>query len=163
MKLVDFTPEMVAHVARNMRPADRVEVHATRWDDDDDQLAREVMSYPTRLRWIACHKDEPVAVIGAVNLWPGSFSVFMFATDNIRHIGLDLTRFAKYSMIPMLLDMGGWRGEARSMASHTEAHRWLEALGAKRESTLRCYGKNGEDFYNYVWTRPDVSLRSLPA
>lgn len=156
MKLADFTYDRVLHVARNMREADRLEVHATRWNDSDDDLAAEVVAYPTRLRWMACFGDEPVAVIGAVNLWPGNFSVFMFATDNIQHIGLGLTRFAKYSMIPALLDMGGLRGEARSMASHTEAHRWLEALGAKREGTLSCYGKNGEDFYNYVWTRHDV-------
>ncbi|WPZ36704.1 hypothetical protein T8K17_11215 [Thalassobaculum sp. OXR-137] len=157
MKLVEFSPDRVRHIARNMRADDRAEVHATRWDDDDDRLAAEVCAYPTKLRWVACHGDEPVAVIGAVNMWPGNFSVFMFATDNIQHIGLSLTRFAKYRMIPTLLDMGGWRGEARSAAFHTEAHRWLEALGARRESTLANYGKNGEDFYNYVWTRPDVS------
>lgn len=40
------------------------------------------------------------------------------------------------------------------MDGHIEAQEWLETLGAKREGTLKRYGRDGEDFHVYVWERP---------
>lgn len=158
MKLLKTELPLVQHICRNLRPADRLEAHATRWNDSDEDLAVELVSVPTAISWVAAlpDTDEPVAIIGAYNAWPGYWSCYMMTTDKFPQIGFQLTKFAKRRMIPLLLDEGGWRGEARSMASHTDAHRWLEAIGARKESTLQCYGKNGEDYYNYVWTRPCV-------
>jgi hypothetical protein len=158
MKLLKVELPLVQHITANLRPADRLEAHATRWNDSDEDLATEIMAWAGGVSWIAALPDtgEPVAVLGACNVWPGYWSCFMMTTDKFPQIGFPLTKFAKNRMIPLLMELGGWRGEARSMVSHTEAHRWLEALGAKRESTLKCYGKNGEDYFNYVWTRNDV-------
>jgi len=123
---------------------------ATRWADDPTALALDVMHWGG-LSWAACWNGAPVAALGAVEQWPGVWSCWMFATDDIPHIGLSLTRFAKYRMIPAIRDLGGHRGEARSMVDHTEAHRWLRSIGAREEARLSGYGKHGEDFLVFSW------------
>lgn len=139
-------------VARRMRDADRREVHACRWNNDDDGLAYDVVMYDTHMKWVADWNGTPTALIGAVNIWPHVWSVFMVATDDFHHIGFPLTRFVKRDMIPGIKMLGAKRAEARSMASHVTAHRWLKALGATQEATLRNFGKNGEDFVVFAWT-----------
>lgn len=47
------------------------------------------------------------------------------------------------------------RVEARSISTHTKAHQWLTSLGARCECELDCYGKNGESFRLFAWTRKD--------
>ena len=49
------------------------------------------------------------------------------------------------------------------MEGHVVAQRWLEALGAHRESTAYGFGRNGEDFHTYVWRKEDVLLQLQPA
>jgi hypothetical protein len=152
MTLHEPTLAAVEFVTANMREDDRREAHATRWDSDDQSLAREIVSYDTRLGWVAAWDGKPVAVIGSVQMWPNIWSCYMLATDDIRHIGKSLTKFARHGMIPAIKELGGHRGEARSMAGHVVAHKWLETLGAVREGTLAAYGKGGEDFIVFAWT-----------
>src|SRR3546814_8852990 len=75
-------------------------------------------------------------------MWPGVWSMFMFATNEISNIGLGLTKFVARRMIPGLLDQGAHRLEARSMDGHVDAQSWLETFGAAREATL--YGRSEE-------------------
>jgi RimJ/RimL family protein N-acetyltransferase len=148
--------DLVQYVCRNLRDADRAEAHAVRFDDSDDSLAMEISTSWGTFGW-AAGLEQPIAVIGASQIWPGFWSAWMLATDEFPRIGLPLTKFVKRRMIPMLFkELGLRRGEARSSEQNVEAHRWLETLGAVRESTLVRYGKNGEDFHIYRWDNPDV-------
>jgi hypothetical protein len=153
MKLDTLSLESVGHVARNMRQRDKDEIYATRWNEDPESLAKAVVSCdPFAL--VACSDDgEPVCVFGVHEMWPGVFSVFMFATDRWNEVSLSVTKHALRFMIPCVMSERFVRAECRSMSTHTQAHRWLETLGAYKESEHACYGKNGETFFTYVWTK----------
>lgn len=151
MRISDLNEPALAYVARHMRAADRDEIFATRWSDDPASVVAAVLSGGT-FAWVA-GLERPIAAIGAMPMWEGVWSVWMFATDDFRQIRFGLTRFVVRSMIPALRASGAHRAECRSIATHTEAHRWLELLGAEREATLRGYGRRGEDFELYVWRR----------
>jgi hypothetical protein len=84
----------------------------------------------------------------------------MFATDRFGEIAIATHRFAKEVFFPVLKDVGYIRLECRSMASHTVAHRWLESLGGRQEAVVSSYGKDGQDFILYCWTKPKVDAQS---
>jgi hypothetical protein len=151
MKLAKADLGSILYICRNMRQADRDEIFATRWTDDPDELSVEVM---TRwgLGWVAFDDNgTPVAAIGATPLWEGVWQAWMFATDDFLSVGKQLTRWTKRVMIPSLLESGMHRAEARSSADHHSAHAWMQALGAKRESVLRRFGREKQDFFLFVW------------
>jgi len=158
MHLTTVTYDAALHVAANMREWDKKEIYAVRWTDDPKEIARDCAAYG-RFGWIAWHGGEPVAVVGAVPVHPGVWSVYMFATDCFRQIAISLTKFVRRVIIPALVDTGAHRAECASMEGHAEAHRWLELLGATREgSPMMEYGKDGENFIRFVWRRESVLL-----
>lgn len=144
------------HIARNMRDGDREEVFCQMWTDEPDDFARLVINHYGFYKWAVSLGDDPVCALGAVTHWPGVWIAWMVTTDRFPEIGSFVTKFVRRSMIPSLHRLGAHRCEARSIASHTEAHRWLKVLGAKQEAVLRRYGKNREDFLLFRWDRADV-------
>lgn len=157
MKTSAITYESALTVAAGMREWDRREIFATRWNEDPRELAAEC-TYFGHFGWTASHEDTPVAIVGAVPLHPGCWSVFMFATNDFRQISISLTKFIKRVMIPALVDTSARRAQCLSLEDHTEAHAWLRVLGAYSEQPLRDYGKNGETFIPFVWRRENVAV-----
>jgi hypothetical protein len=151
----------VGFVAARMREMDRAEIFATRCDDDPGRVAAETTVY-ARLGGVAWAGEEPVAVVCAIPLWPGAWSVGMYATDRWPRVALGVTRWIERSLIPDLIGVGAHRAECRSLAEHAAAHRWLERLGAVREAVLPDYGRNRETFHLYTWRLNDV-LRTARA
>ena len=135
------------YVTTRLRAADAREIYATRIDEDPARLAADAAAR-VPFAWCA-GKGEPIACIGVVPLWPGVWEAWMFATDRFSEIGLPLTRFAKRGIIPAVAAAGAHRIHCHSIEGHDQAHRWLEALGAVRESEKTGYGKGGETFYVY--------------
>lgn len=150
---LDGNEGLALFVIERMRDWDRREVFATRFDDDETALLREmsVGALHGQQAWIAGRDDCPVAVYGHLPLWPGVWSMWLVATDNFRSIGKSMTRQVRDVILPALFGAGAHRLECRSMEGHSDAHRWLELLGARREATHRGYGRGGEDFHLYVW------------
>lgn len=142
----------VHYVAQNMREKDREEIFATRWDDSAQDVAADVVASGP-FNWVAFNGGEPVAVVGAAPLWPGVWSVHMFATEAFGGIAISLTKFVRRVMIPALTESGAHRAQCDSLVGHEKAHYWLEALGARQEGVLRGYGRQGEDFVRYVWSK----------
>jgi hypothetical protein len=64
-----------------------------------------------------------------------------------------ISRFVRDAMIPDLIENGAWRAEARALASHTGARRWLTRMGATERCELPAFGRNGETFILYDWVR----------
>lgn len=160
MTPAELYPEGVYHVCRHMRAKDAEEIFATQWSDDRDVLAQNVLQV-CKFGYIL-HADDgtPVVCGGAVALWPGVWSVWMFATDRFDEIAIATHRFAKTIFFPALEDVGYVRLECRSIVSHTTAHRWLESLGGRCESAVSNYGKDGQDFLLYCWTKPKADAQS---
>lgn len=146
MKLVKLNLPDVLYVCHRLRAADRREVFALRFDDDPNLLAMEIVRSWGPLAWTAHHEHTPAAVFGATEMWPNVWSCWMMATDEYPKIALGMTKFVRRRIIPHLMESGATRCEARSIDGHTQAHRWIEGLGAVQEARLRRYGRNGEDF-----------------
>lgn len=140
------------HVAQNMRERDRNEIFATRWDDDPNKVARDVCASGA-FRWGVYLDGAPVAAIGAHPRWPGVWTAWAFATDDWPKVVVPTTRHVRRFMIPALINFGVERVDCLSLATHTDARKWLTYLGAKEEKSLDKWGKGGETFVSYVWTR----------
>ena len=143
------TYDAALYVAANMRAADAEEIFATRWVEDRQALAREVAARPD-FAWVA-GAGEPIACIGVLQVWPRVWEAWMFATDRFPAIGFPLTRWVQRAMMPAVAGAGAHRVHCHSIEGHHEAHRWLEALGAVRESSKPFFGRNGETFHVYRW------------
>lgn len=163
MKQTELKYEDALYICQNLREQDAAEAFAVMWGDSPADLARASAQWGPYAFCSKTDEGEPVAMIGASETWPGRWQVWMLATDKFDKIGLSLTKWVLRVMIPQLFDeLGLHRGEAQSLSTHTVAHRWMEHLGAVKESTLRGFGRKGEDFVTYVWsegTRRDVPRR----
>ena len=144
--------EDVLVVARAMRQRDAEEIYAIRWHEDPEALAAEVVTSGA-FRWGAYYEGRPVAMIGACPLWPNVWTVWSFGTDEWNRVAPALAKHARKFMLPALEGFGVIRAFCWSMEAHTDACRWLEFLGATAEVTLDNYGKNGQRFVCYGWTR----------
>jgi len=152
MKLAKADLGSLLFICRNLRECDREELFATRFGDCPDELAAEAFSRWGSLAYVAHGEDGiPIAAIGAVPLWGGVWQAWMMGTDRFHEVGKQLTRWARKVMIPSVVAAGCHRAEARSLGSHPDAHKWMEMLGAKRESVLRRYGRDKQDFVLFVW------------
>lgn len=145
-------PGCVYPVALNMREWDQREIYANRFTNDPMTVAKEAIAMGQQVGWVS-GLEEPIAAFGCFEMWPGVWSMWLFATDDFRRIGISMTKLITRSILPMLWDTGAHRLEARSMEGHHDAQRWLEVIGASREATLSGYGKGGEDFHVYAWDR----------
>lgn len=148
------------YIARNMRPEDRDEIYATRWSEDPNQLVDDCMSVaslPTS-HTAMMGLERPIAVIGAVEPWPGCWDVWLFATEEFPLIAFSMTKYVRKVFIPALLERGMKRAHCRSIVGHTKNHAWLRENGAnlEHERVLKSWGKDGEDFVMFTWFRDDL-------
>ncbi|MEX0809528.1 MAG: hypothetical protein WD044_12450 [Dongiaceae bacterium] len=148
--LLPLTEAFVAVVARAMREGDRLEVFATRFDDDPDALARDLVAM-SRFGAVVAADGDPVAAMGAVECWPGMWNVWMIATDRWPLVARSATRWARIAVLSVLAKAGAHRCECKSIESHETAHRWLRHLGAEVEAVHRDFGRNRETFITFVW------------
>lgn len=142
--------EDLVAIARTMRAADRSEIFATRFDDDPVALIADLLAGDPIGATLAAD-DVPVAALGATEMWPGNWSVWMFATDRWPGVARAATRLAREVMRPALIRLGGRRAECRSAAHHTTAHRWIGHLGGTVEAVYPAYGRAGETFIGFVF------------
>lgn len=150
---IDDAPELVRPVARHMRVWDRNEIFAMQPDDDLDRFTEMVQAFGPAA-WVSGEGYEPICCFGAFQMFPGMFEMWMFATDSINIIGKSMTKAVRDVIVPHLFACGARRLECRTMEGHVEAQRWLETVGAKRESSARNFGRGGQTFHTYVWEMP---------
>jgi hypothetical protein len=137
-------------VAAGMREWDRREIFATRFSDDIEDFVDDVMASGP-LAWVSGLGDEPIAVFGCRELWKGVWSMWLFATDSLDKIGLSMTKLIVRVIVPSIKSFGAHRMECRSMEGHEDAQRWLKVIGANLESTLKGYGREGQNFHVFTW------------
>jgi RimJ/RimL family protein N-acetyltransferase len=155
--ITDIDPVTVEHIALHMREADRREVMGTRPYDNQAMFGREAYTVLRnfgrgRVVW---HRGQPVAVIGFWEQWPGVWSAVLFATDDWQHVAAAAVAWFRTTGRELREELGAHRVEVASHIQHWQAHRFLRALGAKPESTLRQYGKDGSAYIRFVWLTTD--------
>lgn len=152
---VPVTEAGLAHIIANLRPRDRAEIFALRWDDDERALLDETLPWCGDMCWIWERDHVPVAAQGAMPVRPGVWAVWAFGTESWPSVILDMTRHAKRFIIPAVLRSGAHRAECRALSSHGDSRRWIEALGGRLECILEGFGRDAEDFAFYTWRAKD--------
>lgn len=145
-------------VARRMRDHDFEEISALSSYKTRDEIATHFgVNYGHHPDVIVFFDDkEPVAVGALVQGRPNVATCLFFATDGFTAIGADATRFVRQRLFPGYRQKGIHRIEAISIAGYDDMHRWLGALGLKKEADLAGYGCNGEAFVQFSWVAKHV-------
>lgn len=139
-------------IASNLRERDRQEIFATRYGENPADLAADVVRTGA-FRWAFYIDGRPVAAIGAFPRWPNVWSVWAFGTDEWDKVVLAITRHARRFMYPAMFRSGATRVDCMVLATHRDARAWLEYLGLRPEKVMDNWGKKGEGFVCYCWTR----------
>lgn len=154
-RIIAATLRDLSYVSSHMRAPDRQEAEA--------QLGQGIHYIDLaamHLRdsaFIVTLDGNPEAAFGASRiLGQHLWIAWSWGTDRIHRCAPLITRFVRESMIPDLIEQGARRVEARALASHHSARRWLSRMGATERCLLPEYGVNGEDFILYDWTRDHV-------
>lgn len=139
-----------------MRVDDYNEISCQTWAESREELADHIRNRYTGYTdtiYTLGDGDDRIAIVGWLPLWPTTWTVFMFATDQFDRISKFATRFACSKGVQALNSANAQRVECYSHAKHRTAHRWLEFIGLRPEAVLKNYGKNNEPFIIYSWSR----------
>lgn len=159
--MIDIVPANIrdyTYIASNMRDEDRREIfcqlpeEATSRDVAIFSLNYASHAYTVRLR------GRNVAAVGATQLSVcGSvYSAWAWGTKELNRVAPRIGRYFLSVIAPKLIVDGCRRVEVRSIEGHDMAHRWLTTLGARCESRMQDYGRNGELFLLYSFTLTDL-------
>lgn len=146
---IPATEEAIMYIACNLRAADAEELYATCWDDKPETITKHTVACGD-FRFVFAVDGRPACAIGAAPMWPGVWSMWMFATDDFPRVSLSVTKHVRHVIMPSLLKTGAHRASAASLSTHDTAHKWLQSFGFSKESEMPGFGKNGETFYNFV-------------
>jgi hypothetical protein len=134
-----------------MREMDREEILPLIFNGNAENLAAGTIA-AGGISTVALFGERPVAVFGAKEIRPKFWNVFMFATDQWPRVALSVTKNILRVIRPHMIESGAVRADCWSIDGHTDAHRWLELLGAVREATLADYGPTRKSYHCYSWT-----------
>lgn len=152
--IVPATLRDACYVAANMRAADRAEIGAVVSMDEPAAVAAALVASSGDLAWTAHLEGQPVAAFGASIMLPHVASGWAFGTDRLRRAVPAITRHGLEQLKPTLVARGFVRFEIRTAADHDLSHRWIEAMGGRLETPEPyAYGRNGELFVTYGWSR----------
>ncbi len=140
----------MSYIASNLRDEDRHEIDCQCAWWSPALIAHGAMrgfSYVVKL------DGQPHAAFGAAEERPGLFHAWSWGGPLMHRCVPAITRHFYAVLGPAVANAGAWRVEARALASNELALRWLRRLSATERCVLPNYGKNGEDFVLFDWTR----------
>lgn len=142
-------------IAANMRRPDLREISCLweTWDTRALGLCALETAVPGMV-WSVWYEGQPAAAFGfsrASAFDPEHWQAWAFGTDRFTRCVPLITRHIL--SLRVSIEQNCRRLQVISYAGHAGAHRWIEALGARREGRLGSYGRGGEDFYVYAWVR----------
>lgn len=151
--MIDIRPGVlrdVSFVFANMRDGDRREVMC-QMPEGTKTYAIAYGSLMAGDCWTAYYRDTPAMAFGASPLNAAAAAVWAIGTRHAWRVVPAVTRFFTLDIVPMLMARGYVSMEARSIADHRQAHRWMEATGAKRCGDPYPFGRGGETFITFRW------------
>ena len=144
IRLVPFEPGHVAEM--RLRAWDAIAIAS------QPELAEYSAHYFKKhgVGFTALADDGIVGAAGVVMVLPGNWEVWCYTTEMFSKYG-----FAIHRSVKRFLDAFAKRSDWRRFqcvvdSTYPVAVRWVEALGLEREGTLRRYGPDGQDYYQYA-------------
>lgn len=152
VSIVPPTLRDITYIAANVRPEDWREI-ACQIPDGVTALDVALWSVSAGQAWVAKLGDQPVALFGASPQTAAGnvLALWAWGTKRMRRVAPAITRFVRDGRAPEWVEAGITRVEARSIAGHYDAHRWLSSIGLLAEP-LPQWGKGGEDFILFSMT-----------
>lgn len=144
----------VSYILGNLNKADHAEIWCQAPDGATPaEMAAGIVVFGSA--FVAYVDGAPAAAFGFSPMTPAGnvLSAWAFGTKRSARAMKAIVEFAASELMPAWLDAGVTRLEARSLASHRKAHRWMEETGAVREADIPEFGRSGEAFVLYVWRR----------
>lgn len=149
----------LTYIAANMRAHD--------WREISAQLPAEItptqaaaISYTAGRSWVCLWNGQPVAAFGISPIAAAVLSIWAWGTNDMLRAVPALTRYVENELVPDWDRLGLMRVEARSIADHKAAHRWLRAMGWT-ETPCPEFGRDGEDFILFAQTRKGWKQRNV--
>jgi hypothetical protein len=140
----------LSYIAANLRPEDKAEIDCQFDAWTPFMLAAHAMY---GFAYVVEIDGNPEAAFGAAEHRSGLWVAWSWGTDRMRRCVPRITQFFYAALGPDVAARCAYRVEARALASNDLALRWLRRLGATERCRLPAYGKNGEDFILWDWTR----------
>lgn len=149
LEVVPATLPDLGFIVANMRADDWREIEAIAGDVTGYEIA--CRAYASPEAWVAKWRGQPVAAVGVQPLTVSVLSAWAFGTRALWRAAPALTGFLLGECALRWIEAGVTRVEARALADHHAAHRWMIGMGAEAVPCPR-YGRNGEDFVMFSWT-----------
>jgi len=140
----------LSYIASNLRPQDKAEIDCQLDEWTPAMLALSAMQ---GMAYIAELDGNPEAAFGAAQQRSGLWIAWSWGSRRMWRCIPRITKFFYEVLGPDVAAQGAWRVEARALAANDLALRWLRRLGATERCELPGYGKNGEAFLLFDWTR----------
>ncbi|RWK49037.1 hypothetical protein [Mesorhizobium sp.] len=150
VRIVSATLRDLSYIAANLRPEDRTEIDC---QFDEWSPAPLALTALQGFAYVAELNGNPEAGFGAAEHRGGLWIAWSWGTRRMKRCVPGITEFFRGVLGPQVAARGAFRVEARALATNELALRWLGRLGATQRCLLPGYGKNGEDFLLYDWTR----------
>lgn len=150
-RIVPATPRDLCYIAANLRPQDRAELECQM--DEWSVPAVAAITMQSTFAFICELNGNPELAFGSGQIRTGLWVAWSWGTKRQRHCLPTAIDFIRTTLQPEVYAAGALRVEARALASHRVAHRFLELIGGTKRCDLPAFGKGGEDFVLYDWTR----------
>ncbi|MBL8578094.1 MAG: hypothetical protein JNK47_12775 [Mesorhizobium sp.] len=140
----------LSYIAANLRKEDFAEIDCQVDGWTPEALALSAMQ---GFSYVAELDGNPEVAFGACEQRRGLWTAWSWGTPRLKRCIPRVTQFFFAVLGPAVAERGAWRVEARPIADNPVALAWLRKLGATERCLLPGYGKNGEDFILFDWTR----------
>lgn len=154
IEVLPATLRDMSYVLYNLNPADEAETAC----QIDPALRRDQLAYMLLMsgdNFAVRENGNPIAVFGTAPLNRACLSVWALGTKRMPKALAPIGRHLCDVHLPGMVAQGYLSMEARSLATHHAAHRWLEWWGAKQHGGPFEYGNDRDLFLLFRWTADD--------
>lgn len=158
MKVVPAVLGPASFVCANLRPADHEEAFCQLPDGTKTHELAYALLMSGDNYVVERRPREPVAFYGVAPINAATYSIWAIGTKDFTRAVPAMQRHIVQHVAPMLLERGVRTLEARAMESHLSAHQWIHQTGGRVSGEPFEYGKNGEKFVLFRWTKDALQL-----
>ncbi len=150
----DASPEDVLHVLRHMRPEDRREAFAIMpFGADLWALFHHYQSlapYQAAF-WRLAIGDDPMGIMGVWRMRDGVGEAHLLATPEFNAHAREVAAAIRSSMAEFMRGQSLRRISCACLSEHRRSRAFLKLAGAREEAILVAFGREGEEFRQFVW------------
>ena len=150
VQIEPITLDAVKFISWRMRDKDRQEISSTTMKLRPDEFA-ETFSRICKFGFVVSRDNQPVAVFGINEVWPGRFEAMMIATDHWQSVALSAAKEIKRNLLPKIKQSGMKLGFCFVRKDNDPAFRWAQYLGFKEQTQIEGWGKNDEAVKLMIW------------